>query len=156
MAESAYRSGVCIVLTRQTGTKVLVCHRIDSPPAQGWQFPQGGIHAGVPLLAEARRELREEIGTDDIDVIAQTREAYCYDIPWERRREGSPYVGQCHRWILANLRADDSAISFSHQPAEFDAFKWVEPDEALDGAVDFKRSAYRRALAELGLVRLNG
>lgn len=153
MDTPTYRSGVCIVLTRQTGTNVLVCHRIGSPPDRGWQFPQGGIHDGVPLVEEAKRELREEIGTDDIEVIGCTRGVYCYDIPRQRRRPESPYVGQCHRWVLANLRADDSAIRFSHEPAEFDAFKWVEPHEALAEVVDFKREAYRGALTELGLLQ---
>ncbi|MBD3241426.1 MAG: NUDIX domain-containing protein [Chitinivibrionales bacterium] len=156
VAAPQYRKGVCIVLRRQTGTKVLVCHRINSPPDLGWQFPQGGVHDGVPLLDEARRELREEIGTDDVRAVAHTRRVYCYDIPVQSRRPGSPYVGQCHRWVLAYLLADDSAIRFTHEPAEFDAFRWVEPHEALERIVAFKREAYEGALTELGLVQPAG
>jgi putative (di)nucleoside polyphosphate hydrolase len=152
MGRRAYRHGVCVVLRRPGATKVLVCHRVGARPHEGWQFPQGGIEEGRDLLDEARRELREEIGCDGIAVKKTSRRSFCYDIPPKKRRSGSPYVGQCHRWLLAELLDDDSAINFNRSPAEFDAFAWVEVPEALRGVVGFKKKAYAAALAELGLL----
>lgn len=147
-----YRTGVCVVLTRQTGTSVLVCHRIGAQPDEGWQFPQGGRDPALPVLDEARRELREEIGADRIQCVRQSRREYSYDIPPDRRRPGSRWVGQRHVWLLARLLAEDRDISFAHQPAEFDGFRWVTPEEALAGAVWFKRQAYKGGLRDLGLL----
>jgi putative (di)nucleoside polyphosphate hydrolase len=152
MDEALYRQGVCVVLRRPESARVLLCHRKGSTRSQGWQFPQGGVDPLRDLLAEAKRELREEIGTDAVAPIAFSNERYCYDIPPRLRRPGSPYVGQCHRWILAELLVDDRTINFEYQPAEFDAFEWVEPAEALRRVVDFKQATYGRALSALGLL----
>jgi len=156
MPRAHHRKGVCIVLTRQTGTKVLVCHRIGYPSSQGWQFPQGGVDGALPLVEEARRELREEIGTDAIEPVLVSTHEYCYELPIAVRKRGIVYTGQCHRWVLARLLAGDSEIRFDHQPAEFDGYDWVEPVEALKRIVDFKRCAYEHALRELGLIAHEG
>jgi putative (di)nucleoside polyphosphate hydrolase len=139
-----------VVLQRKGQGPVLLCHRVGSTPGEGWQFPQGGVD---PLVDEARRELLEEIGTDDIALLRETRRRYCYTIPPELRRPDSPYTGQCQHWVLAELRAPDAAIRFDRQPAEFDAFEWAVPSQAVERVVWFKRNAYRRALTELGLLR---
>jgi len=151
MPREQYRIGVCIVLTRDGGRHVLVCHRIDSPQGAGWQFPQGGVDPDADLIEEAKRELREEIGTDGITVLAVTRERFCYDFPDGVTK--NEYHGQCHRWVLAELVCGDSAIHFRNEPVEFDAFEWVTPEEAFRRVVDFKKAAYRKALNTLGVLR---
>jgi 8-oxo-dGTP pyrophosphatase MutT (NUDIX family) len=156
MDQALYRQGVCVVLRKPASARVLLCHRRGSLRSQGWQFPQGGVDPLRELLLEAKRELREEIGTDKVAPVAITDERYCYDIPPHLRRHGSPYVGQCHRWILAELLVDDGAIHFNYQPAEFDAFEWVDPAEALRRVVDFKKATYGRALSALGLLPTGG
>jgi len=108
------------------------------------------------LLAEAGRELREEIGTDDMVPLKVTRHRHCYTIPPRLRRSDRLFTGQCQHWVLAELRAPDGAIRFDWQPAEFDAFQWVGPGEAVRRVVAFKREAYRRALTELGLLPRSG
>ena len=122
------------------------------PSVQGWQFPQGGVDPRADLVAEARRELREEIGTDDIRVLRITRRTYCYDLPHKLVKHGREYDGQCLRWILAAFDAQDCDIRFAHEPAEFDAWEWVEPGEALSRVVAFKREAYVGAMGELGIL----
>ena len=57
-----YRPGVVVVLTGSRPGSLLLFHRAGWPPETGWQFPQGGVDPGLPLIEEARRELREEIG----------------------------------------------------------------------------------------------
>lgn len=147
------RKGVCIVVQRQTSTQVLVCHRLGWPRGEGWQFPQGGIkESDASILHAARRELREEIGTARIEVLAVSRRWHAYRTPLAMKRPGRPFDGQKHRWIHARLMAPESRISFKGQPAEFDDLRWVTPAAALKGVVAFKRAAYRSALRELGLL----
>lgn len=149
-----YRDNVCVVLQRGGGGKVLVCHRAGLEPGRGWQFPQGGIDTTKDLVGEAKRELREEIGTDGIAVVSVTPETYIYDFPEHLETEKKrAFRGQRQRWVLAELLVADDVIDLRGNPPEFDAFEWVSPREALERIVDFKRSVYAQALRDLGLVQ---
>lgn len=150
-----YRDNVCAVIGRAGDDSVLLFHRVGFPPSEGWQFPQGGIDPGKGLIAELRRELREEIGTDDIEVIRIAPGTFTYDFPPNVEAKGGKarYRGQRQRWVLAELKGSESAISFSYQPAEFDRFEWVAPGEALQRIVSFKRTVYEKALKTLGLIK---
>jgi putative (di)nucleoside polyphosphate hydrolase len=147
-----YRRNVCVAVRKAGTTLLLLCHRKGFPPAKGWQFPQGGIRRGAVLVAEMRRELREEIGTDDVTVILVSTKQYFYKFPKGMRRRHKNYDGQAQQWILAEFAGNDSAINFNHEPAEFDAFEWVPAATALERIVEFKRDVYSEALNDLGLL----
>jgi putative (di)nucleoside polyphosphate hydrolase len=146
-----YRPGVCIVV-QDNDSRLLVCRRVDQADRLGflWQFPQGGIDPDLPLLQEAQRELREEIGTDAVRLIRRSSRRFCYDFPSGVRKKG--YCGQCHWWLLVCLSVSEQAIHFDNQPAEFDAYQWVSPVQAINMVVPFKQQAYREALTDLGLL----
>jgi putative (di)nucleoside polyphosphate hydrolase len=154
------RPNVCAALTDEARARVLVFRRLDGALGEHrWQFPQGGMRAGEAPEAALRRELREEIGTDAVEVLARLPEPIAYRFPPEvlaALRRGDPrkarYAGQSQHWFLARLRDGTQAIHFRHQPAEFDAFEWVTPAEAMARVVPFKRAAYREALTALGLL----
>jgi putative (di)nucleoside polyphosphate hydrolase len=116
----------------------------------GWQFPQGGVDTALDVIEEARRELREEIGTDAIKVLRVSSRSYCYDFPHGVGKEG--FRGQCHIWILAQLLISEEHINFEHLPAEFDGWQWVSAQQACDLIVPFKREAYQQGLIEFGLL----
>jgi|GEM_PF-3506343 len=65
--DGPYRPAVGIALFNDRG-EVFVARRIDRAQ-DGWQMPQGGIAPGEAPLAAALRELREEIGTDQAELI---------------------------------------------------------------------------------------
>ena len=147
-----YRDSVCAVIRKPEGGDVLVCHRCGYPPEKGWQFPQGGYDQEKGLVAEVKRELREEIGTDDVEIVKISSRSYTYDFPEHARNARPGYRGQRQRWVLADFRGNDALISFSNQPAEFDRYEWVDPTVALERIVAFKRGVYGQALGDLGLV----
>lgn len=154
-AVDEYRHGVCVALKRPHKDRILVCHRVDAPQlAEGWQLPQGGIDMQRDFIEEAKRELREEIGTDAIRIIRTTERWFHYDYPsGPHEKHGKIYRGQCHRWVLAELLVPDSAIRFDTSAhAEFNAFKWEKPAEVLKQIVDFKREAYQAALNDLEMI----
>ena len=64
-----YRPGVGVIVVGDDG-RVLVGRRIRSVGQERWQFPQGGVHSGEPALEAALRELHEEIGARDVEVVA--------------------------------------------------------------------------------------
>jgi putative (di)nucleoside polyphosphate hydrolase len=141
-----------VVLKRKGSNKVLVCHRTGMGPAEGWQFPQGGIDPHRDLLEETRRELLEEIGTDSIVVLGVSERVYCYDFPAPITKDGTVYHGQCHRWVVATLDPEVSVLP-GGRGAEFDAHEWVTPAEVLERIVGFKRTAYVQAIRDLGIAQ---
>lgn len=155
------RPNVCAVLTDDGRRQVLVFRRVGAA-ALGphvWQFPQGGLKAGEAPAAGLRRELREEIGTDAVEILRRLAEPIAYLYPPEvleslRARDPAKarYKGQAQHWFLTRLRQGTETIHFNHEPAEFDAFEWVTPAEALERVVPFKREAYRQGLTGLGLL----
>jgi putative (di)nucleoside polyphosphate hydrolase len=146
-----YRNNVCVVIRRSDGL-VLSCHRTGFPKAEGWQFPQGGFRKSKGLIPEMRRELREEIGTDSVSVVAISRKTYKYDFPPDKKECKRGYAGQVQKWVLCEFTGSNSDISFSRQTAEFDDFKWITPKQSLERIVSFKKDVYRRAMSELCLL----
>ncbi|MFQ5939537.1 MAG: NUDIX domain-containing protein, partial [Alphaproteobacteria bacterium] len=69
-AAFGYRPGVGLMLVNGEG-RVFVARRIDTP-GEAWQMPQGGINEGESPPQAALRELREEIGTDKAQIIAES------------------------------------------------------------------------------------
>jgi putative (di)nucleoside polyphosphate hydrolase len=158
------RPNVCIVLTDGETGRVLVFRRVEWPTFPNpWQFPQGGMKAGEAPEQALRRELKEEIGTDRVDVLRRAPQPIVYEWPPEiaaslvrDQPKLARFRGQEQHWFLAQLRGGTEEIRFDHQPAEFDAFDWVTPQEALERVVAFKREAYRAGLEALGLLETSG
>lgn len=139
-----YRPGVGVVVVHEDG-RVLVGRRIRSIGAERWQFPQGGIDRGETPLEAALRELEEEIGTRDVDVIAELPEPLGYDLPPDidpKPRWAARYRGQEQRWFAVRLRNGQGDIDLERHEPEFDAWRWVSLDEAVEGAAGFKRDVY--------------
>ena len=156
----SYRPNVCTVLIDPPTGRVLVFRRVDAAlGADVWQFPQGGVRSGESPGEAVLRELEEEIGTARVEILAQSPRPIRYTFPpevLEKLARSQPdkrgYVGQEQTWFLATLIEGETSIHFGHKPAEFDAYRWVTPGEALAAAVPFKREAYREGLGALGLL----
>ncbi len=143
-----YRSGVGVVLFNAQG-HVFVGRRIDQS-SEAWQLPQGGIDAGEKPKAAARRELKEEIGTDKVEFIAEVRDWISYDLPPDLVRQvwKGRYRGQRQKWFAARFIGADSDIDIATPHPEFDAWRWVPIDQLGALIVPFKRDLYRRIMDE--------
>lgn len=148
-----YRPNVCAVVLHPTDdNKVLFCHRVRFDSSNGWQFPQGGINPTLDLVDEMRRELREEIGTDNVEVIKFSENYYSYDFPGKPFRRRGGFVGQRQRWILCRYLGTDEEIDVNTIKPEFDSWEWTAPMEAVKWVVDFKQEIYHAALQDLGVL----
>ena len=74
-----YRQCAGIVLFNYTGM-VLVGKRIDQI-TEAWQMPQGGIDENEEPLEAALRELEEEINTANVEILAESKSWFQYDLP---------------------------------------------------------------------------
>ena len=152
LAGLPYRPCVGVMLVNSEG-KVFVGQRIDAKEGDRWQMPQGGIDDGEDLHAAAFRELAEETGVGEglATILATTSEELLYDLPDDLLGKlwGGQYRGQRQTWVLMRFTGRDDDIDLeAHDPPEFLAWKWVEPDDLPELIVPFKRRVYRAVLDE--------
>ncbi len=143
-----YRPCVGIMLLNEHN-KVFVAQRIDNP-GKAWQMPQGGIDQGEEPLKAAFRELEEETGTANAELLAETPDWYTYDLPrdlvpkiWNGR-----YRGQKQQWFVFRFKGHDTEINIDTEIPEFSEWKWTEMSSLPDMIVPFKRSLYTKLVEE--------
>lgn len=143
-----YRSGVGIMLFNRAN-QVFVAKRIDMT-SEAWQMPQGGIDEGEEPLACARRELKEEIGTNKAELLAEAKGWYYYDLPedliphiWEGK-----YRGQQQKWFAMRFTGVDEDINIDTKEPEFSQWQWIEMERLPDIIVPFKRKLYAALVEE--------
>jgi len=137
-----YRPCVGMMLLNSKG-KVFVAKRIDMT-AEAWQMPQGGIDEGEDVKNAALRELKEEIGTDNVTIIDECENWLSYDLPdhligkvWKGR-----YRGQKMKWFVMRFIGDDNEINIETKHPEFSEWKWINMDNLADYIVPFKKEIY--------------
>lgn len=156
-ARLPYRRCVGAMLVNRDG-RVFVGRRTDAAGDDGtWQMPQGGIDADEDPARAVLRELTEEIGTGNADIVAERADWLRYDFPEALIGKvlGGGYRGQEQKWFLLRFSGEESEIDLaagSH--AEFADWKWVAPEQVTGLVVPFKRAVYARVVAEfLPLIR---
>lgn len=143
MSSLPYRLGVGVMLLNARG-EVFVAQRIDMR-TEAWQMPQGGMDEGESPETTAFRELEEEIGTANAQIIAQTENWLTYDLPDELIPKvwGGKYRGQKQHWFLMRFQGDDDEINLETEEPEFFQWKWIPPQQLPDMIVPFKRKLYQ-------------
>ncbi|MFC7048253.1 RNA pyrophosphohydrolase [Emcibacter nanhaiensis] len=147
-----YRPCAGMMLLNRDG-RVFVAQRIDQT-AEAWQMPQGGIDKGEEPRDAALRELEEEIGTDKVELIAETGDWLTYDLPdhligkvWKGR-----YRGQKMKWFVYLFQGQDRDINLETDHQEFSEWKWIELSELPDMIVPFKRDLYQTLVDRFGSI----
>ena len=148
--QPGYRPCVGLVLINPAG-HVFIGER-RGPVLDAWQMPQGGADPGEDPRAAARRELREEVGTERAELMGESRYWYAYDLPPELipPHWGSRYRGQSQKWFAFRFTGTDGDIDIAAHEPEFVRWRWARPDEVLHLAVAFKRPIYQAVLEEFG------
>ncbi len=148
MTDLPYRPNVGAALFDRRG-RLFVARRADLPNAEGaaggWQLPQGGIDAAEDPRAAVLRELAEEIGTADAEIIGEHPAWLTYDLPPRLLGValGGRFRGQRQRWFALRFHGRDADIRLDRDPhPEFDAWRWASLDELPGLAPDFKRPIY--------------
>jgi len=151
-----YRACVAVMLFNARG-EIWLGRRVPKWDNQQlnlpWQCPQGGIDPGEAPRDAAHRELHEEIGCNNIKLVAESRYWHTYDLPPEALGValGGKYRGQKQKWFAARFLGDESEFNLIPPPPhkqEFDAWRWVPMDEVPGLVVDFKRAIYNAVIRE--------
>ena len=141
-----YRPNVAaIVLSSSYPAKceIFIASRIDVEDA--WQFPQGGIDAGETPKEALYRELKEEIGTNKVEIIAEFPEWVSYDFPPAVAQKMSPFDGQTQKYFLVKLQ-NGAKINIDTEIPEFSQFKFVKTKQLNEYITFFKRTVYKKVL----------
>ena len=141
-----YRPNVAAVIVSSAypqEKKVFVAERNDISGM--WQFPQGGIDTGETPTEALFRELEEEIGTDQIEVVGEHPEWISYDFPKHVAKKMYPFDGQTQRYFLVRLK-DEALINLETEHPEFKDHKYVDVDAVLDMVAKFKRPVYEKVM----------
>ena len=146
------RTGVgIIVLNKQN--KIFVGKRKDNP-VDKWQMPQGGVDEGEDYITAMKRELLEETGIKNIEIIKEIEKIYQYELPenlvgiiWKGK-----YRGQKQKWFITRFLGEEKEINLNTKHPEFIDWKWIEPKLLPEVIVDFKKDLYLNLLKEINTV----
>jgi putative (di)nucleoside polyphosphate hydrolase len=123
--------------------EIFIASRVDIKDA--WQFPQGGIDKGETPKKALLRELKEEIGTNDIEIIAQYPGWVSYEFPVAVAQKMAPYDGQTQKYYLVKLKKG-AKININTELPEFSEYKFVQRKQLNDYITFFKRTVYKQVL----------
>lgn len=142
--EKPYRMGVVAVFVNDSG-EVLTCKQRRNDE---WVFPQGGMEEGETLEQTLFREVLEELGNDEFEIVGKAERMISYEFS----RLRIEIRGQKHQWFLCRFKPGMGPDLEKTLDDEFSTFSWVSPKQAVEEAMAVKRSRYEQGLSELGLV----
>lgn len=113
-----------------------------------WQMPQGGIDPGETPCDAMLRELYEETGIneDNIEVIAESKNWYTYEIPTEYQKRH--FVAQQQKWFLVKFSGSEQVINLKHKHQEFSEWKWTNPKQISKLVIPFKKEVYKQVMKD--------
>jgi putative (di)nucleoside polyphosphate hydrolase len=150
--EARYRPGVGIVLLNLKN-EIFVGRRSDLLE-EVWQLPQGGIEQGETPLVAALRELKEETGIENVEVLAESGRWVYYRVPDELAAKAwdGRWIGQRQKWFVMLFRGWDFEINIDAEAPEFNAWRWMPVHDLLDLAASFKRHVYAEIVGEFASI----
>jgi putative (di)nucleoside polyphosphate hydrolase len=140
--EKYYRPNVAaiIVSSAYPHTKeIFIAERSDLVGV--WQFPQGGIDEGETSEEALFRELKEEIGTNKVEIVAEYPEWISYDFPPHVAAKMAPFSGQKQRYYLVRLK-ENAKINLDTKHPEFQQHEFVSLEELNGKIAHFKKPIY--------------
>lgn len=110
-------------------------------------MPQGGIEKYEPPRIAAFRELREETGITNVEVLAEHPDWLTFELPDDLMGVAlkGRYRGQRQKWFAMRFHGDDREIDIGPKDghkSEFEAWRWAPVASVPRLVVPFKRPLY--------------
>lgn len=144
MTDLPYRRNVAAIIFNPQG-KIFIALRHDLAKEGIWSFPQGGIDANEDPCKAIKRELFEEIGTDQIEILEEYPEWLAYDFPPDviKNPLKGKFKGQTQKWFAVRFTGKNSDINLDSEiEKEFDEWKWIDIAELDCIKTGYKRDIY--------------
>lgn len=117
--EQVYRNNVSLITFR--GSEFLLVNLSEWPPDY-WKFPQGGVNPKESLEQAAKREFKEELGTDKIRIIRKSKIKRRYKWGKPKIIGNKEYIGQSQAFLIVEFLGDDRDLVVKSE--EIRAFRW--------------------------------
>lgn len=157
-------NGVAVVVNKEG--KILLCKRLDGYSKTGtknnqvlkntWHFPQGGYEKNEDAVLATSRELYEETGIKNVEVLGQSKYQYIYTWNNASRRLIRYKIykakGQTQTTIFFKFLGDDSEVKLDGR--EIEQFAWLTPEEILQKIEPERVFHAEKVLAELAQIQV--
>lgn len=100
-------------------------------PDAAWEFPKGSVEPGESEVDTALRELQEEAGLTQVDLLPDFRDQVAYQYRRGGREIGKTvtfFTGEIHDW--ANMPDEPPTREHGMHPTEKRWYVWVSEKEA--------------------------
>ena len=112
------KSAGAIVFRRNKKTKYLLIQY----GLGHWEFPRGLIEEGESLEDTARREIKEEVGIEDIRFISGFKEWIKFFFKFKGKN-----IMKIATFLLAETRTEEVKLSYEHKD-----YAWLDYQEAIN------------------------
>jgi len=146
-----YRINVAALIYRHNKKgklQLLLGQRRDYPEC--WQWPQGGVKSGETLEEALDREILEETGLKNLEIVKFFKKPIRYEFSKKGLKKFPPYIGQEQYYFILKMPKQDSDGNVKGvKNKEFTQLDWKNPNIAVETAPTFKKKAYKKALKNL-------
>lgn len=116
-----YRAAVGAFVVNEK-EQILITHKYSH--SGNWNFPKGGIEEGESEEETLKRELSEELGVENIKILAKSKISNIYRLADDYiEKYNIDHIGQAQRYYWVFLRSDTKLLIPNK---EVEKYKWIE------------------------------